>query len=180
MATFFEQGLREDIIGDYKKAIDLYIQSIENEELKLDAYLNLIGILIEVSLDFGVSADLIQRRIYSQEELDILCKYLDNLLKKAEIHFNTNEIAFWRYYKENYFKGLCNNQIKEIIKIDDTNLVPYFQLYICDLSSDNDTLHYNQKIEDLTQFLKERLTIKNKYILSLIESAERQKGLEYK
>jgi hypothetical protein len=180
MATFFEQGLHEDIKGDYKKAIDLYVRSIENEELNLEAYLNLIGILIETSLDFGVSSDLIQRRIYSQEELDDLYKYLGNLLKKAEIHFPSSEIAFWKYYKENYYKGLNSGQVKEIIKIDDTNLVPYFQLYIDDLSNDNDTLHYYHRVEDLKHQLKERLTIKNKYILSLIESAENQKRLNHR
>jgi hypothetical protein len=180
MAIFFEKGLHEDIKGNYKKAIDLYIQSIENEELNLEAYLNLIGILIETSLDFGVSSDLTQRHIYSQVELDNLYKYLGNLLKKAEIHFHSSEIIFWKYYKENYYKGLSSDQIKDIIKIDDTNLVPYFQLYIDDLSNDNDTLHYHHKIEDLKQHLKEKLTIKNKYVLSLIESAESQKRLNHR
>jgi hypothetical protein len=178
MTTFFEKALQEDIKGDYKKAIDLYVQSIENEELNLESYLNLAVILMEVSLDYGVSLDLIQRHIYSQNELDDLYQYLGILLKKAETHFRSDEIAFWRYYKENYFKGLSSYHIKEIIGKNDTNLIPYFQLYINDLTNDNDTLLYHYKVEELKEQLRKRLTIKSKYILSLIESAENQKKLK--
>jgi hypothetical protein len=177
MKDFFTQGLNEDLKGNYKNAINLYIKSIEDEELCLEAYLNLIGILIEVSLDYGSSSELVRNQTYTQDELNDLSKYLMSLLVKAETHFSSNEIVFWKYYKANFFDGLKNDRVKEIIEKDDSNLVPYFQLYIDDLANDNETILYYHKIEELKQFLREKQTIKNKYILSLIESAENQKRI---
>lgn len=175
MNTYYKQGLEEDLKGKYKEAIDFYCKSIENEELELDAYLNLIGILIEVSLDFGVSSDLINKGIYTQDELNTWYEYLGLILKKAEISFDSNEIVFWKYYKENYFTGIDREKIMEIIKKDDLNLVPYFQLYIDDLVNGNEVLLYIHKIEELKILLLERQTIKNRYIRSLIESSENQR-----
>lgn len=175
MGTYYKQGLEEDIKGNYKEAIDLYFKSVEAEELELDAYLNLIGILIEASLDFGVSSDLINKGVYTQDELNALYESLGLILKKAEISFDSNEVVFWKYYKENYFTGIDIDKIKEIIKKDDLNLVPYFQLYIDDLVNGNEVLLYTHKIKELKIYLLERQTIKNRYILSLIESAENQR-----
>jgi hypothetical protein len=168
MIDFYKQALSEDIKGNYKGAINSYMRSIEGGESCLEAYLNLIVILIEVSLDYGISSDLLRSKTYTQDELDGLSKYLRPLLEKA---------AFWKYYKENFFDGLLNDRVKEIIEMDNSNLVPYFQLYVDDLVNDNDVLLYYHKIEDLKHSLRDHQTIKNKYILSLIESAENQKRL---
>lgn len=177
MKDFFTQGLSEDIKGNYKNAVKFYIKSIEGEELCLEAYLNLIGILVEVSVDYGISSELVRNRTYTQDELNDLSKYLRSLLVKAENHFSSNEIAFWKYYTENFFDGLKSDRVKEIIEKDNSNLIPYFQLYIDDLANDNEVLLYRHKIEELKQLLQEKKTIKNKYILSLIEAAENQKRL---
>jgi len=177
MKNFFTQGLDEDIKGNYKNAINLYIRSIEGEELCLEAYLNLIGILVEISLDYGIASELIRNQTYTQEDLNDLSKYLKPLFEKAENHFSSNEIVFWKYYKESFFDGLENDRVKEIIEKDDSNLVPYFQLYIEDLVNGNETILYYHKIVELKQFLLDKQTIKNKYILSLIEAAENQKNL---
>lgn len=176
MDMYFEQGLSEDIKGNYRNAVNSYMLSVENEEMNLDAYLNLIGILTEISLDYGVYSDLIEKGIYTQDEMNDLYEYFGILLNKAAIHFDSNEIPLWKYFKESYFGSLQRDRIQEIIRMEQSNLIPYFLLYLHDLAVDNDVIHYYHKVQELKQLLREKKTIKNRYILSLIESAEKQKG----
>ena len=177
MKEYFTRGLSEDIKGNYRSAIEWYIRSIESEELCLEAYLNLIGILIELSIDPGISSALITDGTYTQDELNGLTQYLKSLLVKADIHFDSNEVAFWRYYFENFFYGLERDKVKEIIERDTSELVPYFQLYIGDLAAGNEVLFYLDKIKELKKVLLEKKTIKNRYIHSLIEAAEYHRDL---
>jgi len=172
LINHYDLALEEDLKGNYRGAIDLYSKSIENEELNLDAHLNLIVILIEVVLDYGVTSDLINRGVYQQSEINDLLEYLNSLIQKTEILFDSNEIRFWRYYKEMFYNGIDSQKVRSIIDQDKECLVPYFQLYISDLESQEDFSAYENEIQRLKELLSEKATIKNKYILSLINSAE--------
>ena len=169
-SIYFNKALLEDISGNYKKAIELYTQSIEEEELILDSYLNLAGILIEISFDHGISSSLIRGGSYTQEELDQLFESLGRLLNHAAIQFDSNEVRFWKYYMENFYYGLNRNEITKFTGSKEASLIPVFQLYIDDLSTTKSSMYANE-IRELKKLLIRDKTIKNKYILSLIEAA---------
>ena len=175
MAKYFEIGLEQDLKGSLKGAIENYKLSVENEELIIDAHLNLIVILLEITFDFGVSSDLINNGIYSQEEINEFHDYLNNLIVKSKVLFKSNEIDLWQYCVKSYFDEFRRDDLLEIIEKDSKNLVPYFQLYIFDLGMDKEIISYSDKVEKLKEQLNSELTFKNKYIISLIEGAESSK-----
>ncbi|MEM0940479.1 MAG: hypothetical protein AAGI25_11935 [Bacteroidota bacterium] len=175
MDRYFQLGLNEDLKGNYKAAVDFYIQSVENEEMCLDAHLNLMVILIEVVFDYGVTSNLINKGIYEKSEIDGLFEYLNSLTQKTEILFDSNEVSFWKYYKEAFYQGLDRKAIVDIINQDKNSLIPYFPLYITDLESQMGVSSYVDQINKLKKALFKSQTIKNKYVLSLIESAENLK-----
>jgi len=174
MSKYFKLGLHQDLAGNYDSAIDYYIKSVENEEMILDSHLNLIVILIEVVFDYGVSSDLINKGIFSQQDIDKFSDYLNSLLKKTEILFESSEIMFWKYFIESYYYEVEREKLMDIIDLDPNNLVPYHQLYITDLGLHMDTECYKTKIDKLKKKLLDQPTIKNKYIFSLINGVEDQ------
>ncbi len=177
MSPYFKKAVVSDLAGNRKSAIELYVDSIEHEELVIDAYLNLIGILTEISVDDGIAVDLVRTREFSEKQIIHLISYLPPLMRRAAGHFGSNEIEFWKYYNENFYSEFERERILTIIEKDPSSLIPYFLLYFQDLSNDADIFSYSSKITELKEALVDQKTIKNKYVLSLIESAEHQKTL---
>lgn len=172
----YQLGLKEDLARNYRGAIEFYSKSVESEELVLDAHINLIVILIIIALDPGLSLFLISKRVYTESELGHLYKYLNRLMQKSLITFNSSEISFWNYYKESFFSNFSRDRISAFIGRDNSNIIPYFQLYIDDLSEGKDVSSYLNQVENLKAELLKKNTIKNDYILALIESAEMHYG----
>lgn len=177
--SYFQLALKEDLAHNYKEAIELYSKSVEDEELILDAHLNLTVILFNLCHDIGLSSYLINNKKFNEIEIARLCEYMNFLIKKTVVMFSkSNEAIFWKYFKENYYTGYSNGELREIIMQDEKNLVPYFQLYIAELANRNDVSGYKEIISKLKSDLIKNKTIKNEYILSLIESAEHQNRID--
>ena len=174
---YFDIALRKDLNGDVKSAINVYRKSVENEEMNLESHLNLIVILIEITFDHGVGSDLINKKVYDQGELNTLYQYLETLINKTELVFDSNEVFFWKYYKEKFYEEFNRDKLIEIINIDKDSLIPYFQLYILDLENNSSPELYQHKIVELKQKLERQDTFKNRYIKSLIQSAENLQNL---
>ena len=171
---YYELGLKEDLARNYAGAVEFYSKSVDSEELILDAHLNLIVLLITICFDFGLTSTLISNRIYSESQIGDLYELLNRVLQRTLLVFESSEVSFWKYYKENYYSGFSRNRISDFLKRDDSCRIPYFQLYILDLADKNDVSLYRSEVEILKKELSKSRTIKSDYILSLIESAERQ------
>jgi hypothetical protein len=176
---FFLKAQSFDIQGNVNKAIEYYKLSIEKNEREEEAYSNLIVMLIEINFDYGKSSYLIANNIISEKDIPKLYNLLGSLLLESIEKFqNTNEFIFWKYYCDNFYN---NFERKEIIKIIDQNediLIPYFYLYINDLSEGIKSSNYKNKIIKLKESINEIGTNKNKYIKSLIDSAEFHRSSE--
>ena len=175
----FKLGIKEDLARNYRGAIEFYTKSVETEEMILDAHLNLIVIMITVCFDFGLTSSLIGKQIYTESDINELGEYLNRLLQKSAIAFNFSEISFWKYYKENYYSGYSRDRVNGFLNQPDSNLIPYFQLYVEDLAARRDVSQYKNEIQKLKNELQKVNTIKNEYILSLIQSAEHQARIGY-
>ncbi len=171
---YYKLALKEDLARNYGRAIEFYSKSIESEELVLEAHLNLIVILITVCFDFGLTLSLISNRTYTESQISNLCENLNNLLQKSLVVFNSSEVSFWKYYKDNYYSGFSREKISDFLKQKNSNRIPYFQLYIKDLAEKRDVSLYKTEVDKLKDELSKTKTIKNEYILSLIDSAEKQ------
>lgn len=174
----YKLGLNEDLAGNYRRAIEFYSKSVESEELILDAHLNLIVLLITVCFDFGLTLTLMDNRTYNESEISDLCEYLNRILQRSLVVFDSSEVSFWKYYKENYYSGFSRDKISAFLKQSNSNRIPYFQLYIQDLAEKQDVSLYKAEVDELKEELSKTKTIKNEYILSLIESAEKQAKID--
>jgi len=175
----YNLGLKEDLARNYKGAIEYYSKSVEAEELVLEAHLNLIVLLIIVCFDFGLTRTLINNRTYTESQISGLCEYLNRLLQKTLIVFDSSEVSFWKYYKENYYSGFSRDRVRDFLKQKNSSRIPYFQLYIQDLAEKQDVSLYKREVDELKYELSKNKTIKNEYISSLIESAEKQAQIDY-
>jgi len=169
----FNTALDFDIQGNIKQAIKYYTCSIEEGEEIEEAYLNLIVLLIEITFDYGKSLDLIQSNTIKEKNIQDLYILLENVLKTAIKKFpTTNEFLFWKYYCDNFYNDFDRKGITKIIERKEDSLVPYFYLYINDLSNNIPVRHYLDKIIELKKIINESNTHKHKYLKSLIDSAE--------
>lgn len=177
--SYFENALECDLVGDIKGAIKYYKLSIDNLESIPEAYLNLIVILIQINYDYGFSSYLIANDIMEEADINETNDYLNHLLDESLETFGNNvELVFWKYYVENYFESFDRQTLLSIIKSEDDSLVPYFLLYINDLMN-HISISYHEKIKSLKTELAFKPTFKNKYIRSLIDSAEAKVSFQF-
>lgn len=171
--TFFEQALQADLTEDYRAAIELYSKSVDQGETIADAHLNLIVALFDVCHEYGTTSFLINKKIYTQDEILVLTDYLTALMEKSIKLFDSNEFVYWKYYADTYWdQTISRDRVWEIIEMNPSSLVPYYQLYLLDKSYGVEVT-YQDKIETLRVEVTQHKTIKNRYILSFIESSDR-------
>lgn len=176
--SFHNLGVKADLAQDYRTAIENYKNSVEAEECQIQVHLNLIGILISICVDYGLWSYLVSTRTYSEGELNTLCQYLHQLIHRSKITFPQNsEIDFWGYYIEKYYEGFSVDELREFAFRDPDQLVPFFQLYVSELANGGDVRQYESQIGHLKEEVKQFPSIKNRYILSILEGAENSRKL---
>lgn len=178
--SFIDEAIKSDLKGDIREAIELYKKAIKNNEGGEIAYLNLIGILVQINFDYGFFLDLSNKKIIEENEIVAFDRLMDDLINEGIKKFGTtNEFTFWKYYVDNYYKEFSRAELVRIIGLNENEQVPYFHLFFNDVINSVPYKHYESRILTLEKKLRAEPTIKNKYILSLIESVKENNQIDF-
>lgn len=159
---YYKIALEFDINGNIPKAIEFYEKSVNNKETK-NSIINLLIIYWLITFDLGF------RQEYGIEERSDI--YLKSYKKTIELksqaieeYPDDVEIIFWiRYINHiNGEKDFSFSECEELIRKDVTQLIPYF--FVVQYSE-----KYIPQATKLYESIMNQPSIKNKYIISLIE-----------
>ncbi len=156
-------AIYEDIKGDFVKAADCYEQLVQAECAPLEAYLNL-AVLYWQCTDYGFNAG-------HKLDVDFIHKAgerYQTLLQEANQCFPYQpEIRFWMLYCDYITLGEppFTEDCKRLVDTVSKPLVPYFYLY-----SSYSGHEYEKEANDLLNECLKYPTVKNRYIISVIQS----------
>ena len=162
----FLDALALDIAGKVEHAANAYEQVLQLKDAPIEAFINL-ACLYWQSTDFGFNA---HYRL-SLEFIQKAGRRETEVLDEAERRFGTlPEITFWRMYFA--FTSLGEDafpsEALELVELPNCTNVPYFHIY--DQTKD---AKYVPKVMDLYNEAQSTQTTKNRYIISLLDSAFR-------
>lgn len=158
----YKIAIEKDINTQYNDAVIYYQESINKNELKVDAYINLAFLFWNFH-DFGFST---YYKI-SEKLAEFGFKEYSTILKLGIKTFPNNvELQFWEKYfshilfDDEFTHKECLDLMK---KHSDKSIVPYFFLYLFNKNK------YKEQRSRLLKITEELPTAKNLYIKSLIE-----------
>lgn len=143
------------------EAADLYEEILRGGRVRLDAYLNL-AFLYWQSTEFGFMAALgLDDEFVARSEM----RYKEILDECDRVFPGETETIFWRRYFP--YASLAepdfDQEVMEFVH-QDGSLVPYFYLYVASNGS-----RFVAEAEELLQVCRTQRTLKNRYIISMIE-----------
>lgn len=164
----FREALELDIAQEVVKAAEAYERILAKADAPLDAYLNLANIYWHsVHAEFNTSHKLAPEFIRRAEVR------MKQVLHEAERQFpGTPEIGFWYLFFDHIFldKGPLFNQCKRLVHQSNCSLIPCFCLRCFGYKH---AWKYEVQVKDLHESIKNEPTIKNRYIVSVIEATWR-------
>jgi hypothetical protein len=156
-------AIEKDIDKQYNDAAVYYQESINENELNVDVYLNLAFLYWNFQ-DYGFFT----YYNISEELAEIGYKKYPEILKKGlEVFPNNLELHFWdKYfshilYGEDFTKENCLTLINEYN--ENESLVPYFFLFLFD------KVKYKKERDELLEIANDTPTAKNLYVKSILE-----------
>ena len=173
--TGYKEALRWDITANADHPASLYDAAsayeevIQEEDAPLDAFVNL-AVLYWNCLDPGFNAGW----QLSNAFIRLAGERYKTVLYAAEERFGyKRETEFWKLYFDYVTLGEpeFNSQCEALVAEPMDSLVPYFYLY----SRPNGQVHWQQALE-LLGSCKLVLTIKNRYIISVMEGEARRRN----
>ncbi|UYZ59359.1 hypothetical protein [Hymenobacter latericus] len=167
--SFFQEGLRFELLDDIKSAIKCYNHSIESGENISGSFLNLSIIYWYITFDFGVYSYYEKKGVVSEHNIVEYGKKAMEILDHGLDKFPDNpEFIFWKVHLEeelNYIEYSSNDiMLNLLIRYPNFNL-PYLYLILSQCKPVDRVFLNNFRIE-----CAKLPAIKNKYIIELIDS----------
>jgi hypothetical protein len=160
--TFHEQATSYDIEQEYIYAAFYYELAIA-EERTADAFIDLAVFYFQFT-DFGINSA-------SRLPLDFIhtafARYHVVIDRGIATFPLNNEMRFWKAYfhHRTVYDDWSEADVLKFLNDDNSNLVPFFHLYLFDPEK------YSEQRDALLKDCGSRLTSKNRWILSLIDTA---------
>lgn len=160
----FENAFQLDLDRKIEEAAAAYEEVIQQGDAPVDAFINLACIYWETT-DFGFNTGHNLSHAFFMKAGERVYKVLD----EAQARFGElPEITFWRWYFDFTYMGESApplDKCLELLKHPEANLVPYFYLYSQDRKPE-----YLAPLQALYNEVLPQKTIKNRYIISIIDS----------
>lgn len=160
----FETALELDISGQIEAAAEAYEEVINSQNGPVAAYINLACLYWECT-DFGFSVG------HGMEPsfMENAGKRMYEVLEEARKKFGDQpEILFWRLYFDFTYLGEDMPPVAkclELVELPEATLVPYFHVYVQTMAT-----QYLPQARQLLELAKKEKTVKNRYIISVLES----------
>lgn len=157
-------AIDKDFNKQYNDAVVYYQKSVDENELNVDAYLNLAFLYWNFQ-DFGFFTYYnISERL---REIGYI-KYNEIIENGINQFPNNVELKFWKKYFQHIFFGeeFSEKECKKLIERygEDEYIIPYFYLYLFDKKK------YEVEKNKLLHECAKQPTAKNIYIMSILES----------
>jgi len=162
----FQHAVDADVAERFITATALYEETIRREGTPLDAYINL-AVLYWQCTEYGFNAG---HRL-PLDFIRLAGNRYSAVLDAAEMKFGYSpEIGFWRLYFDYITLGEpeFDEKCKALVAEPGCTLVPYFYLYA---EWNEEGRIYRKEAHQLLAECKSCLTTKNRYIISVLESA---------
>ncbi len=170
-----EKALELDIAEKTVAAADAYESVLMDADAPLDAYLNLANIYWFVLESLPCTAYHFDRDFVHRSE-----KRMNEVLRAAEKKFpDMPEIRFWELFFAYIFgTDPFHEECLELIQQPNCSLVPFFYLRCFgykpaledQAQAEELALEYQAQVEELYKKIKNELTHKNRYIISVLDS----------